>query len=434
MTATLEEKLSDLNASIANYVTETSDGLSLYKEHHLDKTYVLTPRAYRVPVKIEAVARTDSSNIRLKYGKGQIIFNWERNHDSLRCGEPSKGRAFNNMNGRIPVNEWNHFVWEIEPDFMRVTVNGTERLLLEGKFSNIKGQAGIGSAFRSRVDVKSFRVSGEETDPPPAPLKPLMFEYDETHISVPEGSLEQAIQWYTRHLGLEPKPGFGPCTLHPSMKGILMQFPNGQGSLHLVTVSEDQEHFRVNREHGDHFHLQLKAKDVRAAFAYAQENSIRTSSLIEEHGEVRFQLYDPYGNRLTVTQGKDSAVEPTGSGIYGCDIPVVGVSDLEKSVEWYTKVLGLKKSARGSGDGYALLRGIYRHNGAKVNHLQLVHDPNCTNPTAGRPGVRQYFFVERHNLKKAYQKAQKWCTLISPLEDKAFHFYDPDGNRINVYS
>ncbi|MFF2480966.1 VOC family protein [Paenibacillus sp. NPDC058071] len=434
MDTMLEEKLSDLTANIENYVTETNDGLSLYQEHHLDKTYVLTPRAYKVPVRIEAVARTDSSNIRLKYAKGQIIFNWERNHDSLRCGEPSKGGAYNNMNGSIPVDEWNHFVWEVEPDFMRVTVNGTERLFLEGKFSHVKGQAGIGSAFRSKVDVKSFRVAGEETDLPPEPLKPLMFEYDETHISVPEGSLETAIQWYELHLGLEPKPGFGPCLLHPSMKGTLMQFPNERGSLQLITVEEDQEHFRVIREQADHFCFPIKAKDISAAYTYAGENGIRTSRLFEERGETWFHLYDPYGNRLTVTQGKDSDAAPTGSGIYGCDTPIVVVSNLERSVEWYTKVLGLKKSGRLSGARHALMRGNYRHSGGNVNILQLIHGSDCSNSAASRPGVRQYFFVERQNLKKAYQKAQKWSTLISPLEDRSFHFYDPDGNRINIFS
>lgn len=430
----LQEKLSELTANVDNYVTEKNGILTLYHEHQLDKTYVLTPRAYKVPVRIEAVARTDSSNIRLKYAMGQLIFNWERNHDSLRCVEPAKGKAHHNMNGRVPIHEWNHLVWEIEPDFMRVTVNGSERLYVEGNFTKVIGQAGIGSAFRSTVAVRSFCVAGEETDPPPAPPKPLMFEYDETHICVPEGALDTAAQWYAEHLGLEPKPGFGPCKLHPSMKGILMQFPNGYGSLHLISVSEDRGHFEVNKDSIDQFRMQLKAKNIHVAYAYAKAKGIQTSSLYEDGRGTWFHLYDPYGNQLTVTQGEDADVETEGSGIYGCDLPAVAVSDLESAVEWYSKALGMRKNGRKSGDGYAWMKGFYRHNGVRVNVLQLVQEPDCSNPDASKPGIRQYFYVERHNLKKAYRKAQRWSTRISPLEDRLFHFYDPDGNRINVYS
>jgi len=434
MTTTQIEKLSELTPTIDNYVTETSEGLSLYHEYQLDKTYVLTPRAYTVPARIEAIARTDSSNIRLKYGNGQLIFNWERNHDSLRCSEPAKGSAHQNLNGRVPVQEWNHFVWEIEPTFMRVTVNGEERLFLEGNFSRVKGQAGIGSAFRSRVDVKSFSVKGEETDPPPPPLKPLMFEYDEVHISVPEDAMDTAVQWYTDHLGLTWNSSSGPTPLHPSMKGKLMQFPHERGSLYLVSVPEEQEHFRVDREHADQFHLTLKAQDIRASYDYAQHNGIRTSSLYAERDESSFHMYDPFGNRLTIIQGHDAEGATSGSGIYDVDIPVIRVRDLEKSVEWYTKLLGLRKHARMSDDASAMMRGFYRHNGVRLNVLKLVHDPNITNPGDSCTGIRHYFYVERHNLNKAYAKAQKWCENISPLEGRLFHFYDPDGNRINIFS
>jgi len=433
-TIMLDEKLSELVANIDNFVTVTADGLTLYNAHKLDNTYVLTPKAYKVPVRIEAVARTDSSNIRLKYGRGQIIFNWERNHDSLRCSEPSKGRAYNNLNGRIPVNEWNHFVWEIEPEFMRVSVNGIERLFVEGEFSRVTGQAGIGSAFRSKVDIKSLRVIGEETNPPPALPKPLFFEYDETHVIVPQGSLQASIQWYADHLGLQPVADSGPCLIHPSLQGVLMMFPKGRGSLYLVTVPDDTEHFFVNRGQADGFRFQLKAKDINVAYAYMKGNGLRTSSQFKGNGEEWFHLYDEYGNRLTVTQGNDPDVEAMGSGIYGCDLPAVGVSDLERSVEWYTKALGLKKLGRLSGPKHAWMRGLCRHNGAMTNVLRLIHEPIISNPATSQAGVRQYFFVERHNLKKAYRKAQKWCDVISPLEDRTFHFYDPDGNRINVFS
>jgi hypothetical protein len=36
--------------------------------------YVRTPKAYKVPLKIEVDAKTNSTNLRLHYAKGQVIY------------------------------------------------------------------------------------------------------------------------------------------------------------------------------------------------------------------------------------------------------------------------------------------------------------------------------------------------------------------------
>src|SRR5688572_27141740 len=43
-----------------------------------------TPGAFRPPVEINVLAKTDSTNIRLAYAADQLIFNWENDLEQLR--------------------------------------------------------------------------------------------------------------------------------------------------------------------------------------------------------------------------------------------------------------------------------------------------------------------------------------------------------------
>ena len=56
--------------------------------------YVRTPEVYEVPLTIEAVAKTDSTNLRLHYAKGHVILNWEAVPDQMACYEPVYGHPF----------------------------------------------------------------------------------------------------------------------------------------------------------------------------------------------------------------------------------------------------------------------------------------------------------------------------------------------------
>src|SRR5438876_8916236 len=65
----LSERSSDAKLSV------TGEGLRMEGEGR-----AMTRRPFAVPVRIDVVARTDSTNIRLYYGdRGFVIFNWEVN-------------------------------------------------------------------------------------------------------------------------------------------------------------------------------------------------------------------------------------------------------------------------------------------------------------------------------------------------------------------
>lgn len=132
--------------------------------------YVRTPDIFAVPLRIEAVAKTDSTNLRLHFAKGHIILNWEVALEQMACYEPVYGHTFFvKGQGKVPLDTWVRVTWEIQENFMRVLVDGELRYSNEGEveaedefqrndYSGLIGPACIGPGWGSTVTVKSLKV------------------------------------------------------------------------------------------------------------------------------------------------------------------------------------------------------------------------------------------------------------------------------------
>jgi hypothetical protein len=119
---------------------------------------IMTQQKFHPPLVIRTRAKTDSLNLRLFYGSGVVIFNWEANPAEMRVHDPATGRATGIANkGRILPNEWQNIVWEIARTGMRITVNGQLRFQCGGDYSKVDATAGIGE-YLSKVTVASFVV------------------------------------------------------------------------------------------------------------------------------------------------------------------------------------------------------------------------------------------------------------------------------------
>lgn len=148
------------------HATQTDEGLVLKGE-----TRLLAPDECSPPFVIHAIAKTDLTNIRLSYGPGRLIFNWEMNPDELRFHDPATGQVTPvGGQGRVGVNEWQDIEWYIETNSSRVLVNGKERASFKGNYAHLSDLPGIGTALSATIVVKQFEVRklAPET-PPPAP-------------------------------------------------------------------------------------------------------------------------------------------------------------------------------------------------------------------------------------------------------------------------
>jgi len=89
------------------------------------------------------------------------------------------------------------------------------------------------------------------------------------------------------------------------------------------------------------FATKIKCKDARAVFNAYQKKDLNIAGLVHEDpaGKPTFYLTDPYDNFFQLVESTDwfnDKNELTG-GVYGCTI---GVSNMDKSKKFYTRVLG----------------------------------------------------------------------------------------------
>jgi hypothetical protein len=132
---------------------KTNDILVLSGEGELRTEQTFTP-----PFTIHAIARTDVTNIRLYWGAGVVIFNWELNPRELRFHDP-EGRAYAFAGrGFVTVNEWHQIEWVVNPDSSYVIVDDEERAFVRSNNSRFTNAVGIGAARASIVTVKAFEV------------------------------------------------------------------------------------------------------------------------------------------------------------------------------------------------------------------------------------------------------------------------------------
>ena len=156
---------SDLLASLLPYfgcvIHPTAAGVQLTgaSRNHMNAA-AICPRSFRAPFTLRTVAKTDSTNLRLYWHLGEIIFNWECSVRELRVHDPATGqqRGIEDQ-GFISVGEWHEIEWEVRRDSMQVQVDGGRRFAGEGDYGSIEAPLAIGPCFGSTVTVREFVVS-----------------------------------------------------------------------------------------------------------------------------------------------------------------------------------------------------------------------------------------------------------------------------------
>jgi len=123
-----------------------------------------TAEDFKPPFVLKATVMTDSNEIRFHWNKMQVfIFSWEHRRNELRFRDPSTGEGMGLQGkGFVAPNKWHNFVWEVNPDGMKISVDGQVAFDGKGDYKSVSGRVGIFTYGGAKVSVKSFLIENRK--------------------------------------------------------------------------------------------------------------------------------------------------------------------------------------------------------------------------------------------------------------------------------
>ncbi|MEN6625295.1 MAG: M56 family metallopeptidase [Candidatus Sumerlaeia bacterium] len=155
---------------------------------------IRTRELFKPPFMVHFKAKTDTTNIRVYWGGfgwGQFIFNWEVRPNELRLHDPARmNESGIEGQGLVTADEWHDIVWEVQPDAMRMTVDGKQRYECKGNYGDQIAPIGIGPALGSVVTVGTVEIAPLGLKPEPSFEADIKFD-EEIPIELQTGTPDQ---------------------------------------------------------------------------------------------------------------------------------------------------------------------------------------------------------------------------------------------------
>lgn len=221
-------------------------------------------------------------------------------------------------------------------------------------------------------------------------------------VGIGVSNVHEGFNWYNRHFGMDipvfeeaaeanlmlPYTGGAPHKRH----AILAINMKGGGGFEIWQYTSRTPHpptFKIQLGDLGFFCAKLKTDDIQASYNFLTSNNVTVKGAVTTapHGKKHFFAEDPFGNLFEIIEDDNWF----GRGMKNTGGPVgviVGVSDLERSMLFYSKLLGYDKVLYKGEDSYADLavlpggnvmtkRAILTHSQPRVGPFSKLLGNSC---------------------------------------------------------
>jgi len=259
------------------------------------------------------------------------------------------------------------------------------------------------------------------------------FKFDGGFIMVPWEQFGEAVEWYRDKMGWQL---VGKAN-SPVGRKAFFKMP-GFGQANLKSFESEIEHFKSEGYAEGNCRFCFCTANLEQTLQYFREQDVECSEPVEmPDGTWSADIMAFGGVRLTLHEEKGMEGKfPDSRVIQYAEKPLwVGVSNLEASIQWYGRIMGWACSEKNYKDrGFALMRDVRQ----EWDFAWLQEVPTKSGRSKSNPGARLYFHIES---QEDFLMANEWLkTQDIEVSDivgerwQGFHFYDPDGNRLNVWT
>ncbi len=252
---------------------------------------------------------------------------------------------------------------------------------------------------------------------------------------------EDGVNWYSKHMRWK-------CldqVVTPVGKKAFFKMPR-LGVVTLKSFEADFEHFQSESSFEGHTRVGFEVVNLKETLAYFEREGIKISEVTElPTGQLSFDIYGFENARITAVHNPDLEGQFPEARITGfSDVNVrIGVRDVNQSAAWYQENLGLKLVKQYDQD-YAHLQVEDAYDWIQLSEvfydniwLERLEDASFEK---GNPSVRNYFDIRPELFYETYNQLKSKGLEPSEIAGNptagwaGFHFFDLDGNRINVWS
>lgn len=413
----------------------TPTGLRVFPEG--ENAMVVEPHFYSAPLRVECSLHIegDGLGLRLLFAAGQLIFG-EAGSDTLLWVDPRSGEYRRLAGkGRLPTGAV-MIRLELEPTLARVSVNGEDWFSVDGAYTKVlAGQVGLGIPTGHPVTLHSLAVEGEDASVGHTIRRPAPIDFDGGLIDVLYDQHPQMLTWFSEQMGLKGNSWHGPTDREADATLFSTLSLPDHGAFHLYSVLTRRRlgHWYSERGTVDgHLRFTFQCPNLPKTHAAFQERSIRTTAIgVGPEGREYFDFYSPEGTRLTAVSYPEKAEKYPEASFTNFAPAWMEVTDLERSVQWYKDLLGIDVVEDHSAEGYMYMQSFLWLTAVPAEeHVGKVDD-----------AARIYFICpSRQQFTELHERLAQAGAQPSPYMNppgsrwSAFHFYDPDGNRLNVWS
>lgn len=250
--------------------------------------------------------------------------------------------------------------------------------------------------------------------------------YEGGHIAV-TGDRQAAAEWYCRHLGLSV--WWDSQTDDQTLLKFPVRFALPLVSLtgHLASLWAG-----TNWARESNVRLCLAAPDLDRTHAQLAGEGVRVSPLQSGPGGQRwFDFYDLEGTRLTAVGRPELQAQAPDARFLGYTPLRVGVRNWQAARDWYQRYMGMTVLEERPAEK-AVLMGLGSFEPTWLEELPAEQFRGPVDP-----------LIHPNFLAVEIEAAHAWAVEqgLNPSELRGrpgdhffFHLYDPNGNRINIYT